>query len=575
MKLNKIERRLFILCCLVILVFSYLLYDDSLLFANRVSKDAPIAELIEKKNDVRLKISESFSWISTKAPEKLYPFDSLFTGDGSTAILRLDDGSVLRIDGQSLIVMSMFEGQLVLDLKSGSLSGDLSQNSKLLLKTREGFQTLKASEGKKFKLEKDFAGQTLQRVDRKPASLVESDIIWKSPKHFSLNKQDPRTYRNLSWTKIGNIQDTVIEISTTPEFNLVDKQMKTAKTESGIPVELPDGQYFVRLKGYSKDRKLNATSLVHTFELIDKKKSLLPPPLLLTKNISHSDSFNFPPVVKWQGVNTAEKYRVEVSNSPRFEQVKKYETGQDFFPWSDFQPGTYFVRLYSQNSESTSEPSDIGTIEVSSVAPKLDAIPPILIRSKDKNVGPQDVKLRWQHTGKQAKYRVEVSKDGTFHDAQVLESNRGPASLQVKNPGDYSVRVFAADESGTPISPSSNIEHFRYDIKNPLDTPQLIKPFSETTVFLQKADNPYLWLDWKPVFAAEIFKVQIARDPEFKDIIWNEKTDRNRFLVEKRIPNGKYYWRVKALADKDESNSDWSQPNRFYLVYKKKDIFFE
>ena len=575
MKLNKIERRLFILCCLVILVFSYLLYDDSLLIANRESKDAPVAELIEKQKDVRLKISESFSWISARTPEKLYPFDSLFTGDGSTAVLKLYDGSTLRIDGQSLIVMSMYQGQLVLDLKSGSFSGDLSSNANILLKTKDGFQTLNGRDGKQFRLEKDFAGQTLSRLDRKPANFGDSQLIWKSPKYFSLNKQDPRTYQNLSWIKTGYIQDTVVEISTSPNFELVDKQIKTKQLEAGIPVELPDGRYYVRLKGYSSDRKLVATSLVNNFDLLDKKRSLLPPPLLLTKNIAHSDSMNFPPVVKWEGVTSAEKYRIEVSNSPRFEQVKKYETGQSYFPWSDFQPGTYFVRLFSQNSDSMSEPSEIGTIEVSSLAPHLDPIPQILIRSKDANVGPQDVKLRWNHSGKQAKYRVEISKDGTFRDAQVMETTRGPASLSVKTPGDYHVRVFAANEEGMPISPSSNIEHFRYDLKNPLATPQLIRPFSETTVFLQKQDNPYLWLDWKPVADAEIFTVEISTDPAFSNIIWKEKTDRNRFLLEKRIPNGSYYWRVKANADKGDTDSDWSEANRFYLVYKKKDIFFE
>jgi hypothetical protein len=575
MKLNKVERRLFYLCCLIILVFSYLLYDDSLLFSSRDTKDSPIAELIEKKKDVRIKMSDSFSWMPARSTEKLFPFDSIFTGDGSVAMLKLSDGSTLKVDSQSLIVMSMYQGQLVLDLKSGSLSGDLKQNSKLLLKTKEGFQSLNGDQGKKFRFERDFAGHTLQRIDRKPSAVTDSQLIWKSPRNFTLNKADPRTYQNLSWVKTGEVEDTIIEISTTSEFELIDKQMRTTKTESGIPIELPDGQYFVRLKGYNKERKLVATSLVHSFNLFEKKRSLLPPPLLLTKNIAHLDSYNFPPIVKWVTVADATKYKIEVSNSPRFEQVKSYESALDTFAWSDFQPGTYFVRLYSQNSDSISEPSDIGTIEVSSLAPQLDPIPRLLIRSADKNIGPQNVKLLWRHTGKQAKYRVEISKDGSFRDAQVLETTRGPASMQVKNPGDYAIRVFAANEDGTPISPSSNVEHFRYDLRSPLETPQLIKPFSETTVFLQKEDNPYLWLDWKTVPDADIFQVQISRDPEFKNIIWTEKTDRNRFLVEKRIPNGQYYWRVKAVADKGETDSDWSPANRFYLVFKKKDIFFE
>ncbi len=574
MKLNKIEKRLFVFCSLLIIVFSYLLYDDSILLSNRESLNAPIAELIERNKDVRLKMNESFNWAPARTKEKLFPFDSLFTGENSTAVIKLDDGSILRIDGQSLIVMSMYQGQLVLDLKSGSLSGDLSQNSKLLLKTKDGFQNLNGTDGKKFRFEKDFAGQILEKPSRNIAS-QKNQLIWESPRFFKLNKQDPRTYQNLSWVKSGNIEETIVEISTNPNFEVIDRQIKTVRNDSGIPIELPDGKYYVRLKGYSKDRKLTATSNVNSFEMFDQKRSLLPAPILITKNIAHSDSYNFPPVLKWEAVTSAENYQIEVSDTPRFEQVKRYETGQSFYPWNDFKPGTYFVRLFSQNSDSKSEPSDIGTIEVSSLAPNLEPIPALLIRSREKNVGTQDVKLRWQHSGKQAKYRIEVSKDGTFRDAQVVESIRGPASLNVKNPGDYYVRVFAANEDGFPISPSSNIERFSYDLRNPLETPQLIRPFSETTVFLQKEDNPYLWLDWKPVLDATLFAIQISSDPEFNNIIWDEKTDRNRFLVEKRIPNGRYYWRVKAKADKDETDSDWSTPNRFYLVYKKKDIFFE
>lgn len=575
MKLNTFEKRLFIFCCLIIVVFSYLLFDDSMFFSERTNQSDPVAELVGKKQDVRLKFSENFSWTPAREQEKLYPFDSIFTGDNSTAILKLNDDTVLRIDGQSLIVLSVFEGQLVLDLKSGSLSGDLSQKSNLLLKTKDGFQKLSGKEGRQIRLEKDFAGQSLQRVDRLPAA-INDQLIWKSPKFFKVNKQDPKTYQNLSWLKTGTIKETVIEISSTEDFSLTDKLMKTSKLESGLPMELPQGQYFVRLKGYNAARKQTATSTVQSFEMIDQKKASLPPPVLLTQNINHSDTFNFPPLVKWENVDLAQKYRVEMSMTPRFESVVRYETGQTDFAWEQFRPGTYFFRLYSMNEEEISLPSDIGTIEVASEAPQLAPIPRILVRSKDKNVGPQKVQLNWQHRGRSAaQYRVEISKDGTFRDARVIETERGPASVQIKSPGEYSVRVFATNNDGVPTSPSSNVEKINYDLKNLLPPPELVKPFSETTVFLQSDDNPYLWLDWKPVQEAEFFNVEVATDPEFTRIIASEKTNANRYLIVKRIPYGRYFWRVKSISESEKTDSDWSQTNRFYLIHKKKDIFFE
>ncbi len=575
MKLNEFEKRLLAFCSLVILLFSYLLYDDSLFFSERSSLSSPIAELIEKRDDVRLKSSESFSWLPAHSQDKLYAFDSVFTGEHSSATIKLDDGSIFQIDNQSLIVLSMYEGKLVLDLKSGSLSGNLSHGSDLLLKTKDGLQNLKGADGKEFRFEKTFAGQDFQRLSRQPANAFQDQIIWKSPNHFDINKQDPRTYQNLIWAKTAGIKETVVEISTTPDFTLMDRVFKTKATESGIPFELPAGQYYVRLKGYNEKRRQTAVSLTHSFQMLDKKRSLLPPPILLTRNIRHADDFNFPPVIKWEPVSLAQKYRLELSDSPRFEQVIRYETPDFNYHWSAFKPGTYFVRLYSLTDQDVSEPSEIGTLEVVSRAPQLAHIPKIVIRSPGKVTGPQKVDLKWAHRGKQSGYRVEISEDGTFLDAKVLETDRGPASMNVYKPGQYHVRVFATNPEGVPISPSSNIERFVYEVRNLLQAPQLVRPFSETTVFLQQDDIPYLWLDWKPVQDAEIYRIQVATDSDFTRVIASEDTPLNRFMIANRIPYGRYYWRVKSLNETEKIDSDWSKANRFYLIHKKREIFFE
>lgn len=586
MKLTAFEKRLLTFCGIVIIVFSYLLYDDSIFFSERKNTNTPIAELIEKKQDVRLKFSESFSWTPARSDEKLFPYDSIFTGDNSLAVLKLQDGSTLKIDGQSLIVLSVYEGQLVLDLKSGSLSGDLSQNSKLLLKTRDGFQNLKGKDGKQFRLEKDFAGQSIQKVSRKPAESAPDQLIWKSPKHFRVNKQDPKTFQNLSWIKTGTIQETIIEISSSAEFSIIDKVMKTSKLESGLPLDLPDGSYYVRLKGYNQSKKQTATSTVQSFEIFDKKKLALLPPTLITQNINHSDTFDFPPVVKWSQVEQAQKYRVEISPTPRFERGFQFETGQSFYPWSSFQPGTYFVRVYSLGDNEISLPSDIGTIEVASQAPILQPIPKVLIRSKDAaKVGPQKVTLNWKHLGKKSNYRIEVSNDGTFRDARVVDATRGPASsVDVQKPGNYHFRVFATNKEGQPISPSSNVEVFNYQVKNILTPPKLWRPFNDTTVFLQQDDNPFIWLDWSPIPEAEKFIVEIALDEEFKQIVLTAETTENRYLVgrndkdgrnRKKIPYGQYYWRVKSVNETEKADSDWSPTFKFHLLHKKKVILFE
>lgn len=577
MKLTTIEKRLLTFCCLVIVVFSYLLYDDSLFVESRKNQNEKVAQLITKKQDVRVKSSDQFSWVNAREQDPLFAFDSLFTGENSTAVLQLNDGSQLQIDGQTLIVLSFENGQLVLDLKSGSLSGNLDFSSKLLVRTKDGLEKLNG----KVKLEKNFSGVNLQKIDRIPASQDSNMLVWKSPPSFKVNKQDPRTYSNLEWQKIGRISDTVVEISTSSEFSILDSVIKTKTTETGIPFSLPAGQYFVRLKGYDRNKTQNATSIVHSFELIDVKRSSLLPPVLLTQNIRHSDEESSPPLIQWESVNKAEKYRMEISKTPRFENVIDLETSGHQLHWNNYQPGSYFFRLYSMNNEEISVPSEIGTIEVTSQAPQLSPISPITIRTETGIIEPQKVNVVWSHTTRMpSMYRVEVSNDGTFRDARVIATQRGPASLQVQKPGQYHVRVFATNKEGEPTSPSSNIESFNYQIKNLLPAPILIRPFNDTTVFLQQDDNPYLWLTWKPVVDAEKFLIEVAKDDNFQRVIDSAVVESShetflRYLMSKKIPYGKYFWRVKSISQTEKIDSNWSKPHMFYLYHKKKEIFFE
>ncbi|MFN9065988.1 MAG: hypothetical protein ACK5V3_02090, partial [Bdellovibrionales bacterium] len=139
---------------------------------------------------------------------------------------------------------------------------------------------------------------------------------------------------------------------------------------------------------------------------------------------------------------------------------------------------------------------------------------------------------------------------------------------------------FASNEEGEPISGPSNIEKMQYEIKNLLPAPELIRPFNETTVFLQSDDNPYLWLTWKPVNDAEQFLIEIAKDFEFRDLVESarvpaSKEKFHRYLMGKRIPYGKYFWRVKSISETEKIDSNWSVTNQFYLMHKKKEIFFE
>src|SRR5690606_24075572 len=124
---TKTDRVILLLAAVVLAVFSYFLYDDSLLFPRPESKDLQkIGQVAFSSNDVRLKTMTAFTWFPAQKTDSVHLQDSVFTGENSEARLQLEDGTVLTLKPNSLITLNMNDGQMSLDLRYGDLSSKLS-----------------------------------------------------------------------------------------------------------------------------------------------------------------------------------------------------------------------------------------------------------------------------------------------------------------------------------------------------------------------------------------------------------------------------------------------------------------
>jgi hypothetical protein len=56
---------------------------------------------------------------------------------------------------------------------------------------------------------------------------------------------------------------------------------------------------------------------------------------------------------------------------------------------------------------------------------------------------------------------------------------------------------------------------------------------------------------WKPSHAAR-WVLQVARDAEFKEMVVNDDTITKFWCDVKGLTEGRYYWRVAAVSEKDE-----------------------
>ncbi|MCB0370053.1 MAG: FecR domain-containing protein, partial [Bdellovibrionales bacterium] len=132
---NKTDKAILLVSTLIILFYSYLLYDDSFLFPHQESSYQTVGILSKSANDVRLKSIESYLWTPARSSEKLHEKDSIFTGDNSGAEVVLNDGSTINLESNSLIILSMKENGLELNLKYGEIQTRLKKLAKLEIKS--------------------------------------------------------------------------------------------------------------------------------------------------------------------------------------------------------------------------------------------------------------------------------------------------------------------------------------------------------------------------------------------------------------------------------------------------------
>ncbi|MDQ3992170.1 MAG: hypothetical protein M3229_00780, partial [Actinomycetota bacterium] len=102
---------------------------------------------------------------------------------------------------------------------------------------------------------------------------------------------------------------------------------------------------------------------------------------------------------------------------------------------------------------------------------------------------------------------------------------------------------------------------------SPPATPPLASPGEGTVVEAMPS------FAWSPVAGAERYEFHIAADAGFNAPVWSGATGEDRFLtrntraaVKRPVPNGTYYWRVRAISAKGEVSA-WSPPRSFRKLW--------
>jgi hypothetical protein len=393
--------------------------------------------------------------------------------------------------------------------------------------------------------------------------------------------QEVSAATEVQWKAMPILKDFTWQLSQDETFATVLKESQTQELAAVTP-KLASGQYWVRVKGATEQKTSSAWSrpVAFTLNLNAKVEQKPDRPILITKEIKftppsskdRNPAAETAPKMAWKPVLQSKNYHVQVARDLSFKDVQKFEAAQPQVVWSQYRPGKYYYRVFARGLNGlVSDPSEVGTMDISVLNPILNPLSPIV--SRDPKPVPKQAPISWTEIPFAKTYLVQFDSKGDFTEPQTVEYTTPSGSLTLPTPGRYKVRVQALDEQNKPLTEFSNIEEVLYSFRSPLAAPKLMEPFDKASIFLQTAMEPFIWLEWKKVEGATAYMIEVSDKEDFSHILLSKAQAQNRFLIKDKVPLGKIYWRVRAESKESTSLSDWTTPREFIIYHQKNETF--
>jgi hypothetical protein len=401
---------------------------------------------------------------------------------------------------------------------------------------------------------------------------------------------------DFSWTEVDGVAQYEIEIATDPAFKSGAIRRKVTGNEHKWTVD-KSGIYYWRVRAkapgvdtppFSPSRQLTIKELelLPPPRLLDRYYFRLPPPLLdltwtplpptreptrryraaslgeqaasmaialldlLTgTSLARAQSVvtvNGPVDIKWEPVQGAAGYEVEVSREAKFSRslLKRKLTAPRFL-WPEAKPGRYFLRATSIDERDRPGPfSRVAELIVSYQPPKL--LSPPDEAQLTLAAGAREVALVWQASSAAKRYTVEVSETADFTKPLLrrqLDGGKGRLVAKL-DPGSYLWRVVARHGDGQP-DPAS--EAFRFTVKGSDLSPPALRSPPDQSVLKHAGETLAVGFRWSKVAGANGYDLEVSATPDFAELTVNERIDEAAKL-DRELPGGVYYWRVRGRA---------------------------
>lgn len=611
-RFGQTEKIIFTGALLVLMVFSYFLYDDSLLFPKSNTGELElIGSVAISQNDVRRKNLDTFSWLPASKKDSVFQNDSIFTGDRSEATIQLQDGTQIRIEPNSLITLNLKNGQMNLDLRYGNLVGELAKGSSLTIKSgNEEFQLEGNSENpqekSQIRFNKAHSGTVdlkllsgnMKYIDRKKQAVKElpknavvavrkngdinavekPQLVLKTPDNIDLLRVNPDDPIPFEWQGRGDIARYELEISPDESFNSLALSKNTKEQKAAVTDPLQPGPYFWRLKAYDRNGDLGATSSAQRLTLRHLTGPQIVTPtsaaqINLEINAKPQEELSTSTEVQWTAMPQLKSFTWQVSQDPEFKNILKDGQTSSLEALTPRLPsGTYWVRVQGQTANQNISPwSEPVSFTLNLVAQKLERpARPILVTKKvefkpptaqDRNpASPEAPKLAWKPVLQIKNYQVQISKDVSFSKTEKYDITQNQVAWSQFRPGKHYYRVFARGHNGLMSEPS---EVGTIDVAMGTLTLNPLKTINATGTTPSPTEAP---VSWSEVPFAKSYLVQVDKSKDFTQPQQMEFSSSSGRLT--LNDPGNYAVRVQALDENNQPVTEFSNIEEVLYTFR-------
>lgn len=501
-------------CFLTASLGAYLLYKDY-----QTSEDATgdvLATIERKDQKVRKRPSASFVWQEAGIKQDVHRKEYIQTGDGSAAIVRFNNGKVLELGENSLILVDNIE-----DLSLSFLKGT----------------GLVKADGKDAKITKDETGKA--RVEELSVQLLKPENL------DTLLAQNEKLETVFSWRMQGETKkQAVIEISSVAEF-----KGKTNKIQSNTPSEtkvaLKNGKYYWRVvidgTPVSGVKQFNIIQLAKLNPVSPKNTSL--------SVLSSKTQIKF----KWNNFGSVQDnlngtYQLELSENEGFKNPKtiNIDPRTGFTNLSELEKGHYYWRIKTSYA-GHHVVGDVAKVEIKTIDQlelALENIKEGAIIAFDQQ---KPLQFSWKSSisSEEVKYELKLKQESGSRFEKTMSTHETSSFVPGLTPGYFEAKVVAlvGDKKIGESKPVkfSLLTDAAIKIKSPV----------ENQKFEYWDDLPEIKLSWeKDPLVDQGYKyiLDVADYQTFEKIVFTEnlsgKTEKN-YTPKSRA--NKQYWRLKLI----------------------------